>query len=450
MSEPPPRPAARLWRSGTLTYSAGGLAVLFAWLLGGDFALSVRDRVIPPVMQVLFRKYDASDLMTGVIFASLPGALALFLGPVIAYKSDRLRSRWGRRAPFMVGAVPFIVLATAGLAFSPQLGRAASAALGHASPGAANCSLALMALSWTVFELGCITTGAVFGAFLNDVVPKEVLGLFRAVSLLAGILFFFNVLGQAQAHFTWIFLGVGAIYGVAFCVMCWMVREGEPPEIVDALGPHPGLFGAVITYFRDGFGRPYYLCFFAATILGAICTGPFNLYSLYYSESLGMSDAAYGACIGWSYFISLFLSVPIGLAADRYHPLRLSMLLLLLYGVIMAGAGFLVRNPAGFGIALIAHTVISGSLFTAWSSLPQRLLPRARFAEIGSAGGILSSITGIFFAPAVGQFLDWMHHDYRYTFFICAALTFATLLAFGILHGRFMALGGPKNYVAPE
>ena len=443
-----------MWRAGTLTYTAAGLVLLFLWLLGGDFALAVRDRAIPPVMQVMFKKFGASDMITGVIFSSIPAILGMIIGPIVAYKSDRLHSRWGRRIPFMIVPVPLIVLATVGLAFAPQIGEWLDHALGSSSPGPHVSSLIAMSVCWAVYEVGCIVTYAVFGAFMADVVPQSVVGLFfglyRAVSLLAGMAFFRNVFGQAQAHYSWIFLGAGAIYAVAFTVMCCMVKEGKAPPAAEPEGAHPNVFGAIKTYFSEGFGNPYYLWFFAATILGGQCASAFNLFAIYYSEGIGMSDTDYGYCIYVSYFISLFLSVPLGLAADRYHPLRLSMAMLALYGVVMAGAGFLVRNPAGFSVALIAHTVISGSLFTAWASLSQRLLPRGNFAVISSAGGILGSITGIFFAPVVGQFLDFMHHDYRLTFFINAELTFGTLVAFYIVHRRFMALGGVKNYVAPE
>ena len=34
----------RTWRNGTLGYTAGGLAVLFLWLMWGDFAYSMKDR----------------------------------------------------------------------------------------------------------------------------------------------------------------------------------------------------------------------------------------------------------------------------------------------------------------------------------------------------------------------------------------------------------------------
>ena len=231
--------------------------------------------------------------------------------------------------------------------------------------------------------------------------------------------------------------------------MCLNVKEGQYPPPPEA-GVKGGALFAIRTYFKDGFGHSYYLWFFAATILGALCSGPFNLYAIYYSQSVGMSLDIYGKCIALTYTISLFLSYPIGVLADRFHPLRVSMVGLALYAVVMAASGFLVRDVTTFGIALVAHGVTSGCIFTAWASLPQRLLPRDKFAEIGSVGGVLGSLTGIFFSPVVGEFLDLVHHDYRDTFYICSLLTLMTLGAFLVVHHKFMALGGPKNYVAPE
>jgi len=446
----------RRWQVGTLSYTAGGLAVLFLWLIGGDLALNVRDRAIPPVMQVMFKMFNASDTVTGLVFASIPAALNLIVAPVVAFKSDRLRSRWGRRVPFMLIPVPFIVLATFGLGYAPQLGRWISDMLGTHSPGQNASSLVAMSICWTTFEVGSITTYAVFGAFMADVVPQAVMGLFfglfRAVGLLAGITFYFDVLSEAQQHYTSIFLITGAIYAVAFTAMCLGVKEGRLPPDDPGQPKHPGWVASLKIYFREGYCNPYYLIFFAAMILCAQCGSAFNLYAIYYSENigLGVSNGAYGRCVALSYAVSFFLSIPLGLAADRYHPLRLSMAILLLYAVVMAGAGFLVRNSASFALALVAHTIISGSLATSTASLTQRLLPRGNFAVLNSACGVLGSIVGIFFAPFVGRLLDSTHHDYRYTFFVNAGVTAATFIVFVLVHQRFMALGGPRHYVAPE
>ena len=107
----------------------------------------------------------------------------------------------------------------------------------------------------------------------------------------------------------------------------------------------------------------------------------------------------YGRFLAITYAISLFLAYGIGFLADRFHPLRLGLLALGIYGMMGVLAGFLIRDEASFGVAFIAHGVISGSFFTATASLQQRLFPRESFAQFASAGGIIDlaiNITCIF------------------------------------------------------
>jgi len=444
----------RTWRVGTLTYSFGGLAALFGWLLCGDFALSVRDRAMQGMMQLLLKKFGASNMISGLLIASLPAAIGLIIGPVVGYKSDRLRTRWGRRIPFLLLTTPFIVLSVLGLAFCPQLGAGLQQLLGRHSPGTASSVLIVLAIVWTIFDMSVIIAGAVFGGLLNDVVPTVVLGrffgLFRIVSLLVGIVFFFWLMGKVETHFTAIFLGVAIIYGLGFSLMCFKVKEGAyppPPHAQD--GPETAM-ASVKAYFKDGFGHSYYLWFFAATILGGMATGPVNLYSIFYAKSLSMDMGTYGKCLGVTYCISLCLSYPLGSLVDRFHPLRLTMGTLVLYMGAMAICFYLVHGVNAFAVALVVHGVIAGTYGTISASLGQRLLPRAKFAEIGSAGGIIGSLAGMAMAPILGAVLDYKGNDYRYTFLAGFIFTVSALVAFTVLHGKFMRLGGPAGYIAPE
>jgi MFS family permease len=425
---------------------------VFFWLLWGDFALAMRDRLVPPVMQLLFKNFGASDMVSGLIFTSLPAALGMIIGPIVSYKSDRLRTKWGRRIPFLIVPVPFMVLSMIGLANCPWLGERLSHLLGSWSPGFNWSVVIVMGIFWTLFEVCCVTSGAIFGALVNDVVPQVVIGrfygLFRVASLIAGILLFFNLKENAETHFTWIFLGVGALYGIGFTLMCLKVKEGEyPPAPVVSDGPR--IFSAVKTYFKDGFGHPYYLWYFAATVLASLSNLPFNLYSVFYAKSIGMDMAIYWDCLGLTYIFSLALSYPLGSLADRFHPLRIGIAVLAAYALVMVCGGLLVRDSSTFSVALVVHGVFAGCVITATASLGQRLLPRDKFAEIGSAGGIIGAVSAMLLAPALGKFLDYTHHNYRYTFFFSAILTLMALGAFFVLHGRFITLGGPRNYVAP-
>ncbi|MEI8312053.1 MAG: MFS transporter, partial [Verrucomicrobiota bacterium] len=354
----------------------------------------------------------------------------------------------------LIATTPFIVLAVLGLAFTSQLGGCLHIALGRYSPGAAPSTLIVLGIFWTVFEISLITANSVFGALLNDVVPREVLGrffgLFRIVSLVVGSIFSFWVLGEAEAHYALVFLGVAIIYGLGFSLMCFKVREGGYPPPPQAPSGEGSALSSFKAYFKDGFGNPYYLWYFAATILGGMSTGPFNLYSVFYAKSLSMDMGMYGKCLALTYCISLCLSYPIGALVDRFHPLRVSMIVLVLYAGVMAGSFYFVRGVNSFAVALVVHGVVSGTYFTSSASLGQRLLPSSKFAEIGSAGGILASFAGMAMAPVLGTVLDYTGHAYHYTFLAGLVFSAVALVSFIVLHGKFMSFGGPKSYMAPE
>ena len=98
------------WQVGTLAYTGIGLATLTFWLLWGDVAWSMRERSVQSVMQLLFQKFGASNFVSSLLIATLPYGLILLIGPIVSYRSDRYRSRWGRRIPFLAIHIPFVVL----------------------------------------------------------------------------------------------------------------------------------------------------------------------------------------------------------------------------------------------------------------------------------------------------------------------------------------------------
>jgi MFS family permease len=459
LTAPTPLPGEaprKIWRAGTLTYTTAGLAVLFCWLLWGDFAWSMKDRSIPPIVQLLLKKFEASDLVAGLLIGTLPPAIGLILGPVISYKSDRHRGPWGRRIPFLVFPTPIIVLSIIGMAFSPQIGAYADKWLGPHSWGLNSIILIWMALFWMLFELSTTVANSVFGALINDVVPQEVLGrfygLFRMLSLVAGIIFGHWVMGKAETDYVWIFVGAGVVYGFGFTLMCLMVKEGDYPPAppMDAGRNIRGVLQGIKTYFQECFGNTYYWWFFGAHTVAGMATAPVNLFSVFFAKTVNMDLQLYGNVLALTYCISLVLAYPLGWLADKFHPLRLGIVSLFLYALVGLWGCFFARDSNTFAIALLAHGVVAGIWNTTTASLQMRLLPKAEFAQFASAGGIIGSLSWMMLAPVSGFLLDHLHHEYRYTFFmgfVLAALGFLGLL---IVHGKFMALGGPERYVAPE
>ncbi|MEI8340853.1 MAG: MFS transporter [Verrucomicrobiota bacterium] len=457
-AEPDLKPVLKdkLWHVGTLTYTTVGLVILFAWLLWGDFACAFKDRAVPAIFQLLLKKYGASDMINGLLVGSLPGLIGMVLCPIISCKSDRHRGRWGRRIPFILISTPFAVLSMVGLAFSPTLGADLDRLMGRYSFGLNPSILFSFGLFWMLFEVASFTAGSVIGGLINDVVPQVVIGrfygMFRALSLLAGMLFNFWMLGKAETYFMWIFLGTAALYGGGFIIMCLKVKEGQYPPPPPA---EPGRFGAsgafiaARTYFKECFGHSYFPWYFVTMALSWMAFMPVNLFSVFFAKSIDMSMDTLGKCFALTYLISVGLSYPIGALSDRFHPLRVGLVVQGLYFVLALVGGLWIKGVWSFAVCLLLHGVLVGTWVTATASLSQRLFPREKFGQLSSAAGIVTSLCTIMVGPVMGLFLDYTNHVYRYTYLASSAITLIAALGGAILYRKFLALGGPDNYVPP-
>ena len=432
------------WRVGTLSYTRRGLVRLFSWLLWGDLAWAIRDRSVGPVLQLLLKQFQASDTLAGLLSGTFPAAIGLILGPIISFRSDHYRSRRGRRLPFLLFSAPAAAVSILGLGFSPVLGAALHRTLGAHSPGLFPSVLIVLALWWVAFDFATTITNSIFGALINDVVPHLVIGrfygLFRAVSLLVGIAFNYWLLEKAEAHYQWMFAAIAAIYGVGVVIMCLRLREGVYPPAPPAQGSGASrFFLAVRVYFRQCFTHPYYLWFFAASHLSVLAMVPVNLYTVFFAKSVQMSISSYGKYVACTYVISLCLSYVLGTLADRFHPLRLSMVAIVLYGLAALWGGLFATTKDTFGVALLAHGVLSGCYYTASASLNQRLLPKENFAQFASAAGLVGAAFNILLPPLLGYCLDLSGHNYRLTFYAGSVLSLVALGCYAVLYRLWAA-----------
>ncbi len=446
--------ATRSWRAGTLVYTAGGLAVLFFWLLWGDFAWQLRERSVNPVLQVMLKQHGASDFLNGLLIASIPALLSVVIGPVISCKSDRHRSPRGRRIPFLLYSTPFAAGSMFLMACTPWLGEQMHTLLGASSPGLNVCVLWAIGIAWTLFEVSALAGNLLFGPLVRDVVPTAMLGRFfglcRACSLLAGILFNKVLFAKADEHYALIFGGIGLLFGVGFVMMCLQVKEGEypPPPPPDDRVP-AGFISACKTYCRECYSNSYYLTIFLVSGIATISFMPLNLFSVFYADSIGMSRQSYGDHVAVTFTISLVSAYFLGWLADRFHPLRMGIFSLCLYILTAIWGGFTATDPRNFGIAFVAHGVVSGMYFTTTASLAARLFPHTLFAQFASAAGLLAALMNASFPLVIGFVLDSTGRDYRQTFFWSAVLAGIGVIGLLRIHASWLRLGGVKHYEPP-
>jgi len=457
MSDESAQSLKKIWRVGTLTYTTSSLAVLFGWLLWGDFAWWMKERAVVPVGQLMLRQFGATDFLVGLLIGSVPAALGLFVGPIVSVKSDHHRGRWGRRIPFLLIPTPFIMLAMFGMAGTAPLAGWLHQMLGSVSPGEVGCRLMVFGFFWTFLEIFQTIAQSVLGGLINDVVPAEVIGrfygLFRAISLGAAIIFNFWLIGYAEEYFVAIFVGLGMLFGAGFSLMCVMVKEGEyapPPVRAVGVSMASRFYDPVRIYIRECYSHPYYRWVFLASMLGSIAAAPVNTFSVFYAKSLGMSMERYGKLLVIGFGVSLLMSYLLGWLADRFHPLRLGLGALAIYALLMFWGGWAATTADRFSIAFVGHVILSGTFQTGTASMGQRLYPKAQFAQFASAAGLVASLGFLIVPPSLGAFLDATGRNYRSTFFLSGGVAVIAVIAFTVVIRRFNTLGGDRNYVAPR
>mgnify|MGYP000009249577 FL=1 len=322
----------KVWKTGTLVYTSAGLAMLFLWLLWGDFTWAMKDRAVGPSATLLIKQIGVSDFLYALIVIAFPNFTNIILGPVISYLSDRHRGPYGRRIPFLAFTTPFVVLGLYGLGLTPWLGGELHGLFPALSLHSGR--LIVFCVSWVLLDFGTTLAGALFNALVNDVVPRELLGrfygLFRMISLGAGVLFNFFLLKEVEHYVMPIFIGIGTLYGIGLLCLCLKVKEGSypPPEAEEGevnqskSSQAIKVWGAALTYLRQSFSLGYYRKIMLAQTLLILVFGPVNGFSIIYAGKLGIGMDKYGLYIAITYACSFTLSYFLGMLADRYNPLR--------------------------------------------------------------------------------------------------------------------------------
>lgn len=160
---PAPTPAALADAAEPRPRIEGPLRRLLLWFVPGTLGIFLLWGAIPTVLLPLqVEQLDPANKVANLAVVTTIGALAAMIAqPVAGTISDRARTRFGSRAPFIVGGA--------------LIGGAALIALGLAS------SILLVAVCWTLVQVAFNVVQGPFSAMLPDRVPEAVRGTFAAV-----------------------------------------------------------------------------------------------------------------------------------------------------------------------------------------------------------------------------------------------------------------------------
>jgi len=458
---PAPAGGGRRWRAGSLTNTMAGLSGLFFWLLWGDFGFYLEQRAIPPSLQILLGKIHVSAFVAGTVLGAGPRIVTLLVAPVVAYISDRHRGRWGRRIPFLLVPTPLVLVGMLGLAFSPNLGRWINHRLGHWAPSDHATATLTLTASFMLIEVCVVVCNSIFIGLITDVVPRELIGrffsLFRMGSLIAGVVFYYYIFAQVERHFVRVFLGVGLLYCVSFVAMCVKVKEGAYPPLAQLDQPEDGLGSlfhrfimGVKGYCRDCFALPYYRWVFLSSALAQMNAAAINLFYIFYAQALHIDMATLGKSAALLMALCVPVAYPAGWLADRFHPLRISIVTMVLIGASSFAAFLFVHDATSYLIAFLGCGTLLGFWQTATFSLPTVLFPAAKFATFNSVMTVIGPAIGVMLlGPWMGWTIDRLHHEYRYTYLWGSLLAVLCLLSTLVVYHKIRRYGGLRNYVPP-
>ncbi|CAN5387083.1 hypothetical protein BH09VER1_BH09VER1_07610 [soil metagenome] len=443
----------KVFTVGTLTYTSGGMVTLFAWLLWGDFIFTFMEAVLPSLLPLLLKDHGASDTEIAVIVSTIYMIMNALLCPIISYRSDRFRSRWGRRRPFIFVSTPFVVLFLAAIPFAPDILRALTS-IKFLATLLSSTPIAPVVLTFgflvACFQVFHMFVASVYYYLIPDVVPEDYLGrfyaLFRVFGTLAGVFFNYSVFGLAETHMREIFVGSALAYGIFIYVVCWRVKEGRYPRVPEDERTH--WWDSVKTYASECFGYTYYWWVFLAysAWTWAVAGNVFAVF--FYQKVIGLNLDEIGKINAWSGGIFLVLAYPFGVMVDRWGSHRC----LILGMGAMAGSSlgmFLLASDLSsaflWSILRNAAVMFSAMVLLKWTV---DVYPRERYGQFGSAGALFSSIGGIFLGPACGWAMQWIK-DYRYFLLWNTLFAVVGFVAAMVVYRRWRHFGGPTEYRAP-
>lgn len=459
---------AKTYRCGNLVYTRRGLFAVFAWLLWGDFCFTLMEAIVPSILPLKLKGLDASNWAIGLIMSTLPGIFNTTICPWISFKSDRYRSRWGRRIPFILSTLPFLTLSLVLIGFSDDIGRwVHNAFFSGSTIRQTSVVVILLAVFAGCFDLFNMFVASVFYYLFNDVVPEShlgrLMGWFRFVSTVSSGLYNFFIFKYALSHMHLIYLGVAVLYAVGFGLMCLRVKEREYPP-PDDLAPSPSLLQDIRTFARECYSSRFYWDLFLYTMFGAVGGTILGNFGTFFSLSLGLTldqIGKLGAITLWSVASALVFA---GVLVDRWHPVRV-----VAYGAAM-GAFLAFNNwiwlfveppSAGFyfwtTIAVLPFGMFSLAISGA-AALPRemKLFPRERFGQFCGAQSLIRSVGTMLGGLLAGLFLDGVRRffpegQYAYRFLFLWSGTF-TVIAFYFHYRGFRVwkrLGGEAGYQPP-
>jgi hypothetical protein len=404
---------------GTLVYERRALYILFFWLMWNDFSYMLGEQ-LNGLTRVLMRDRGASFTVIQV-FTTLGALLGMWINPVFSTWSDRLRSPYGRRRPFLIATAPIAALTVMAIPFAPDFYHflmkfeVMAAVLGRIPMDG---EVLFIGIARVVDGFFAAIMAALFMYFYWDVVPEKVLGRFNAmakiVTVSAGMAWSFWIVGYAENHPKEVYIAVSLITTTIYVLSLIMVKEGEYPP------PEPrkskSVFEPIREYVKDCYSKPYYLWIFSFMLFYQLGNTGNNFIFFYLREDLGMDLGETGWVQGIASSVvtafGLLLGYSAGSVIDRFKPIRVVPLTLFVSSALALISFFVITDKTSAAVMASFDGIKNFFFGVALGAVTVQLFPREKLGQFCSAQAffyqtILMIVTPLLVAP----FFDWLQFN---------------------------------------
>ncbi|MDR0932290.1 MAG: MFS transporter [Victivallales bacterium] len=435
-------------KAGTLSYTKLRLFVTIAWMFFGIFAFCLME-FLPVLFPLPLKQYGSSNAYIGLLLGSIPAMLNFIVNPIVSSASDRTRTRFGRRMPFLMFATPIVTVLLILIGWSPELGTLLSKYL-PAKIQIATVIIVLLSILITGFQVFNLFIASIFYYVAPDILPHEVLGRFMSFwsVIAAGTGFLFNryVLPLGRVHMNWVFTVLALFYFVAFMLVCFNVKEGQypPPE-----KRKRKLYESFCAFFRECYSLRFYQFFFMVAAMNSVSVCCRNLFQIFFAEEdLGMDLGTYGRISSYGGIVTLILAFPIGLLVDRFHPIRIYMVGMITVIFVNLFGFFMVQDTTSFFIFGLLLAVVYSLQTISTLPLYAAVYPAKKYGQFSSAGAMANSVMLLIFSYLAGLFIDFIG-DYRYIYIWDFVFTSIAMVGMVFVYRQWKKQGGAKDFRAP-
>jgi len=437
------------WKK-TFLIGNGFLGIMVIWQIYNAF--------VPIFLQTGHPGFASSRNILGFgLNATATGAImgidnlaAIFILPVIGIWSDRIRTRFGRRYPFILTAAPlaalaFILLPLAVGMIKPEYN-------GSITNNSGAFALFMIAMSVVLLAMAVLRTPVV--SLMPDLIPSPLRSKANGViNFMGGVGFIIGAFGLAMLfdiNTLYPFIGGAAILIIALAILFFTTKEPALDDL-STPGDHPESDEEQAVGTLKGFSiiPPAYRRSLLA-LLGAIFLlfiayeGIGTFFTSYAVNELGISEGLAPTLFGLAGVTFILFSVPAGFIGEKFGRRRTIIVGILLFGLDMV-LGYFAVTAVQIGIVL----AISGF---GWALINVNTLPMVIDTNddehlLGTYTGLyyLASQVGAAFAPLMmGSVIDLFGSNFRTIFlsgpaFFLLGLIAMTLVTRGEAHSALPA-----------